>query len=538
MRDSFGSNSANPAAVGMAISDAEGRKTEQLPRLLLPTLAIATLLVCCGQAAVAGSNTTNAAGIGYLSLTLVMFGCALSFWARGLSARGALRIRWSLIAAGALAASIGYFPSFTQFILNTPPQRVLQTACFNASEALYMLAAVLFFAGVARSIVLVDMLQALLFILLRFNLVYSPVSLDHFTVNHLIVGQFVALFLFLIAIVACLGAASRAEAKFLRSLSWFFGLRLIGFFLSNQVSYTWLHYTNCSLWDLGGPVLLAGFSIYVLYTSRSAISGAASDEPRAHSVIVSSLMPSFMALVNLILGLFLLRISVTLAAVAMSVSLVCYVVRTVLLQAQALKEKVLLQTHNEQLEGLVIRDPLTGIGNRRSLARVYGRLLAEDDGRSLSLLLMDVDQFKQANDRYGHLHGDQVLIALARKLERLSDSVAGSHCVRMGGDEFALLLPDVTPQTAFILAEDLRTAFSAHEFERDNSTISLSIGIASLLAVRDLPLETLASYADEALYRAKQRGRNCVEVQPLLEPRTGTGSAAPGVHLELQHTVS
>jgi diguanylate cyclase (GGDEF)-like protein len=539
MRDSFGSNSGQPANLGPVIAHAGRRGTQlRLRPAILTLVTVAAVLVCSTHAAVAGANTIRAAGISYLCFALVMFGCALSFWACALSAKRALRIRWSLIAAAALAASIGYVPSFTELILNTPPGRVLQTVCFNTSEALYMLAAVLFFAGVARSIVIVDTLQALLFFVLRFNLVYSPVRRDHFTVNHLIVSQFMALFLFLVAMVACLGAASRAEARFLRTVSWFFGLRLIGFFLSDQVSYTWLHYTNCSLWDVPGAVLLAGFSLYVLYTSPSANSEAAETEPHAHSVIVSSLMPSFLALVNLILGLFMLRISVTLAAVAISASLVCYVVRTVLLQAQSMKDKTLLQTRNEHLEGLAVRDPLTGIGNRRSLAEAYHRLQAGAGGQSLSLLLVDIDQFKQANDCHGHLHGDQVLIALARKLESLAAGVFGSHCVRMGGDEFALLLPHVTPQAASSLAEELRAVFSAHKFETKISRVSLSVGIASLQAAHDLPLETLVCYADEALYRAKRLGRNRVEVQPVWEPGTADGPAASGARLELQRTAS
>jgi len=80
--------------------------------LTLPTLA--ALLVCFTHAAVAGANTVPAAGIGYLCLTLVMFGCASAFWTRARSAQGTLYIRWSFISAAALAASIGYFPSCTQ----------------------------------------------------------------------------------------------------------------------------------------------------------------------------------------------------------------------------------------------------------------------------------------------------------------------------------------------------------------------------------------------------------------------------------------
>jgi diguanylate cyclase (GGDEF)-like protein len=526
---------------GAALADS-GREEANLPqrRIIFTLATLAAVFVISAHAAVANANTVQAAAIGYLSLTLVLLGCAWAFWTRANSAQGTLHIRWSLIAAAALAAGIGYAPSFIQGFFHTESARQLQTACFNTSEALYMLAAVLFFADVARSIVIVDILQALLFVALRFNLVYSPARRDHFAINHLMVGQFVALFLFMVAVVACLGAASRAELKFLRTLSWFFGLRLVGFFLANQVSFTWLHYTNCSLFDVAGPALLAGFALYLLYTSFFAKGEAPCAEPlHPPSLMVRSLMPSFLALVNLMLGLFLLQISVPLAAVAISLSVVCYVVRAVLLQAQAMQDKALLQSRNEQLEGLAIRDPLTGIGNRRSLAGAFGHLHAVAGGKSLSLLLMDIDYFKQANDCYGHLHGDKVLIALARKLEDIAASVAGSHCARLGGDEFALLLPDVTPQAASTLAERLRFLFGEHDYDAENSRASLSIGVASLHAVRDLTLETLISCADEALYRAKLLGRNRVEVQSVWMPESATaGSAVSTLRGELQHTAS
>jgi diguanylate cyclase (GGDEF)-like protein len=150
---------------------------------------------------------------------------------------------------------------------------------------------------------------------------------------------------------------------------------------------------------------------------------------------------------------------------------------------------------------------------------------------------MDIDYFKQANDRHGHLHGDKVLITIAKKLESLASKLAGSHCARFGGDEFALLLLNVSPQNASLLAEELRQLFSAHAFEMENSKVSLSIGVASLRSAHDLPLESVISHADQALYRAKLLGRNRVEVQPVWEPGTFVKDPAdPAPCMELQHT--
>jgi diguanylate cyclase (GGDEF)-like protein len=494
-------------------------------------------MICWVHTAVAGANTPYAAGIGYLALTVVMFVCSLAFWSRTGAVQGTLYVRWCLAAAGAFAASIGYAPSFTQGVLNTPPARVFQTVCFNASEALYILAAVLFFAGVARSIVIVDMLQALLFVVLRFHLIYSSETSDHFAGNHLVIGQFMAIALFLVAMVACLGATSVGELKFLRSLSWFFGLRLVAYFLADQVSYTWLSHRDCSLWDVPGVVLLGGFSLYLLHTRHRA-EGEIEKTSLSPGVTVRSLMPSFLALVNLSLALLVLRNSVQLAVGAISASLVFYMARTILLQGQAAKEKALLESRNEQLEGLAVRDPLTGIGNRRSLAGAYSELQRSGASGSVSLLLIDIDHFKQANDNHGHLHGDKVLIALAKKLERISAAVAGSHCARLGGDEFALLLLQVSSQKASKLGEELRAMFNAHPFATKGGT-SLSIGVAPLHSARDLPLETLISYADKALYRAKLLGRNRVEAQPAWQPEIVSkdpGTASP--RLELQREAS
>lgn len=527
-----------PESPAMARRLAPVRTALRAPRSLLLTLAtVGALLLCVGHGTVAGANTPRAAAWGYLCFSLTCFLCAIALFGRARSAHGTLHIRWMLIAAASLSAAIGYAPSFTEIVLNTGPARALQTGFFNVSEALYMLAIVLFSAGVSRSIVLIDTLQALLFVLLRFHLIYSPTTSDHFTVNHLVVGQLVALFLFLVSLVACLGAASHDEFRFLRVLSWFFGLRLIGYFLSDQVCYTWLHQIHCGLWDVPGTVLLAGFALCLLYTQGATQADLPSAlQLRSPGLLVRSLMPSFLAFVNLMLGLFLLSSSTQLAAVTITVSLACYVVRTTLLQAQAATENARLETRNQHLEGLAVLDPLTGIGNRRSLAAAYSRLQSEAGGERLALLLIDIDHFKQANDSHGHLHGDQVLIALARKLESLTARGEDSHCARLGGDEFALLLPNASLHDAFTLAEKLRTSISSHIFEPENSRASLSIGVTSLRAAGDLPIETLISCADEALYRAKLLGRNRVEVRAANEPGNPLPNATQSLTLDLQRS--
>ena len=534
MRNSAGSAAADavpcPESIDLAPQDKNSGMSRSFARI---AAAAAAVLICGVHAAFAGADTVPTSGIGYLCNGLILFGCAWALWTRVRATEGITRIRWYVFAAATLCEAVAFVPSFTECFLHTGPARELQTAAFNGAEALFMVAAVLFFGGMTRSIVIVDLLQAVVFMVLRFNVVYSPVTRDHFTNIHLIVGQSVALFLFLMALVAWLGATSRAERKFLGTLSWFFGLRLVHFLAADQVSYIWLHHEHCSEWDVVGDVLFAGFALYLLFTADATEEEAPEVTARhAPGVALQSLMPSFLALVNLMLGLFLLRISIRLAAVAISVTVVSYVVRTALLHAQAVQERAWLESRNEHLEGLAVRDPLTGIGNRRSLAGAYEQLqeLAGDQG--VSLLLMDIDSFKRANDCHGHLHGDRVLITLARKLASVAEGNAGSHCARLGGDEFALLLPEVGQERARAIAEELRSFLGAHRFAAMDGKVSLSVGVAPLRAASDVPLETLVCYADEALYRAKRQGRNQVEVQPVWVPGL-TGENPEGLELRL-----
>jgi diguanylate cyclase (GGDEF)-like protein len=207
-----------------------------------------------------------------------------------------------------------------------------------------------------------------------------------------------------------------------------------------------------------------------------------------------------------------------------------------MLHAQAVEDRTRLESRNQHLEGLAVRDPLTGIGNRRSLAAAYASVQKSAANTPLSLLLLDIDSFKRANDCHGHQHGDHVLITLARKLENVAGGVAGSHCARLGGDEFAMLVPGVTPDQAFTLAEAVRTLIGAHRFSTDGK-VSVSVGIASLEAARDLPLETVACHADEALYRAKRRGRNRVEIQPAWGPGAAEFSLPSALAAEWRGTL-
>ena len=161
-------------------------------------------------------------------------------------------------------------------------------------------------------------------------------------------------------------------------------------------------------------------------------------------------------------------------------------------------------------------DPLTGIANRRAFLADAGALAKRYSGnpKPSSMLLIDLDNFKSINDTFGHALGDRVLeifTASTREALRGSDLFG-----RLGGEEFAALLYDTNSETALVVAERIRESFAAATSEVDGNVVgaTVSIGIAHCEgAVLEVP--ELLAQADRALYFAKERGRNRVEVASL-----------------------
>jgi diguanylate cyclase (GGDEF)-like protein len=171
-----------------------------------------------------------------------------------------------------------------------------------------------------------------------------------------------------------------------------------------------------------------------------------------------------------------------------------------------------VQRSNQKLERLATTDPLTGAGNRRQFIERIGAEIvrAKRSGAPLSLLSLDLDHFKKINDSRGHIIGDEVLCGFVRKcLEAIRpyDSVA-----RVGGEEFMVLLPGTTLDSACVVGERLRLAIEADAFEVGNRPpidVTISVGVSEFGRDGDT-LDEFLSVADKRLYRAKHEGRNCV----------------------------
>ena len=169
----------------------------------------------------------------------------------------------------------------------------------------------------------------------------------------------------------------------------------------------------------------------------------------------------------------------------------------------------------EETKALSLVDDLTSIYNRRFfyLAANKESERAKRYAKALSLILIDIDHFKRINDRYGHVVGDEVLQKVTHTIQK--DLRTGDIFSRYGGEEFLILLPETSGEVAVKVAERIRESISNLPLicNTEENHITLSIGVTQLTSKRDT-VQALISAADEALYQAKQKGRNRVTYIP------------------------
>jgi two-component system cell cycle response regulator len=183
-------------------------------------------------------------------------------------------------------------------------------------------------------------------------------------------------------------------------------------------------------------------------------------------------------------------------------------------QASVAIENVLL---HQEAQRLSITDGLTGVWNRRYLALTLAKEIerAQRFERPLSVLMVDIDHFKDVNDAHGHLRGDEVLVELSRRmLSRIRGEI--DTLARFGGEEFVIVLPETPREGARVVANKLRRAVRTKAFISDGGPevrVTVSIGVA-VFPEDGSSVEELLQAADVAMYKAKRRGRDRVETPP------------------------
>jgi diguanylate cyclase (GGDEF)-like protein len=378
---------------------------------------------------------------------------------------------------------------------------------FSAASSMFCLLSLGVFAGTSsRKKRLLDTLMIVILSSLSF-LAGSSGGPSGFSQYHLQVTVCTAVFLLCCAEGARRGVTSIAQQFFVEAVEIYLVSRVIVLFLIDIVNYMWLSKPRDLPFDLlySAPELC----FFLVLINRASLQRNRTPL-RTPSALWGNVLPSLTVLAAVAFGLDTSSEHPIVSGIAIFITVIAFVVRTHLLYQRMLREQQGLLTRTGQLEELATQDALTGIGNRRWLEQTALQLLEKGTAMAVSLLLIDTDRFKWINDTFGHRVGDELLKCIGEELREQLDGIEGACCARLGGDEFVVLLPRLDLDAAWGIAEHLRANLGNLRLEEASGQCSVSIGVVAVN--EQLPLSGLLELADEALYRAKERGRNVVEV--------------------------
>ena len=178
------------------------------------------------------------------------------------------------------------------------------------------------------------------------------------------------------------------------------------------------------------------------------------------------------------------------------------------------KSALRYKQQQDKLREMATRDSLTGLFNHALLIELFEKEMAKHQrtDKGISFVMIDIDYFKRVNDTYGHQTGDDVLRELGKLLT--SSLRKGDIIGRYGGEEFGIVLPETSEENALILCERLRKYVETQPIFTDNGPVSItvSIGLAAKEPGRQITSTEMIKWADDALYQAKQNGRNKVQL--------------------------
>ncbi|MFD2111710.1 diguanylate cyclase [Thiorhodococcus fuscus] len=276
-------------------------------------------------------------------------------------------------------------------------------------------------------------------------------------------------------------------------------------------------------WGSAGIILFHPDSfphqIFLTFTLGGMVAGAvpvlSSLPPSFHSFLIPTLSPITLQMliqddrIHTTMGVMLIIFALAMTASSARVHRLARETAELRLKlSQAIEEQLTLNS-------MAHLDPLTGLGNRRlfdeSLNDEWKRALRT--GNRFSLIMADIDYFKRYNDRLGHLAGDACLTSVAEAMASVAKR-PGDRVARIGGEEFAFLLPNTPSEDALGIAEQVRHRIEALRIKHPNSPIAnhvtISLGVAELIPNPGRVPSDLIEAADTALYAAKRQGRNCV----------------------------
>jgi diguanylate cyclase (GGDEF)-like protein len=232
------------------------------------------------------------------------------------------------------------------------------------------------------------------------------------------------------------------------------------------------------------------------------------------ALFIENVTPIFYTVALLALSIWVMRQHFYAGTVGIFTALVVYATRSTTLQGRYIRVQRELHEARDRLEQMALTDALTNTANRRrfdeALALEWNRAIR--NRHPLALLLVDIDYFKLLNDRYGHPAGDRCLVSIALALQSALPR-SGDLLARYGGEEFAAILPATDEAGACLVAATMQAAVQSLKIRNESSTglyVTVSVGVAVFESPQADAAEIIEA-ADQALYRAKQRGRNRIE---------------------------
>ena len=496
--------------------------TGQTPREIANSQQVLTIgIAVVAVQAVAGFFLPEQGAVTYVGLGLCYSLAFLTSFQRIFRYTGTMRVRWSMVA-------LGFAVGVLALVLKVEGGSVLPAHGTMAGfpEVLLLLRGLPFLVAASLSnrenspvFIRLDLAQAVLTVGLAFVALlfafpvpgggYAPVP-SLVATDRLMVANL------LIAVAGTVRIFSRkdsGERRFFRRLCGFLWANALMIAFVNRVL---LHRLSIS----GGSPLLVITDFPVLWMAVAA-SGPSKTITSAGTVRGDSFVDAGSSFL-FPFSVFLMAASIVpvhqyLGMGFVTLTFILYAVRATILQTRYLAVQEELRKANERSQDQALQDGLTGIPNRRNFDQTLERewRRAQRTNQPLSLLMIDVDHFKQLNDTLGHPTGDSCLRQLASLLRtRLGREV--DFAARYGGEEFAILLMDTGIEGARTVADGLRKTVSQYEFThmgRPCGVITVSVGVATKVPTLDEAPSTLVELADEALYSAKNNGRNRVELQ-------------------------
>lgn len=472
---------------------------------------------------------------------------ALGCMQRTVNGPAETRILWALIASGFFLSIVGQLGSTYDTFLNRSQATALVPDFFFLIYGIPILLAISFTNAEAdlKSLLWLDGAQAVLAALLIYLQIFSALPslgrataisgsalMNVYNVENLLLAGAVTLRLF--------GNSSEAKRRLYQTLAVYLcSYAAVALVLGDlELERNMAEGLQDAFWGLPCLLLLAVLAFRP--TGIALQQGNTEPSNPSTALLLDNLSPVLFTLIIVIMGA---RIAPTHSWIGFSsivAAVALYGVRAALLQSKFVRSQhelassglALMEAVNK-LRDLSIRDGLTGIHNRRhfdeALIAEWKRSIRTE--KPLSLLLIDVDCFKELNDRYGHPEGDECLKKIAHRLAQILRR-SGDLLARYGGEEFAAILPETSMESAQLIADTMRSSIEEMRIANDDSkvapVVTVSVGVCSERTRLGRSAEQMLSAADVALYRAKQLGRNRVQFADALH--TVNAAAASNVN--------